>query len=220
MSTPVSEFWRDCAGWLAEPWDNFDQQHLTQTSAGAEGVVLGGLTAGTQYSQLNISGTANLSGALDVGFANGFTPSSGNQFTVLTANTISGTFSSINSAALPGGLNWTLTYNFSSVPQAVVLTAQTGTSTSQTLTVAELGTGTGTVTDSVELIDCSEANGITTGTCSASYETGSMITLSASAAHRQHSRVGRRLRQFRNILRMHRHDERGAIRDSEFCGGT
>ena len=64
----------------------------------------------------------------------------------------------------------------------MVLTAQTGTSTSQTLTVAELGTGTGTVTDSVKLIDCSEANGIATGTCSASYETGSMITLTASPA--------------------------------------
>ncbi len=155
---------------------------LTQASAGAEGVLLGGLTAGTQYSQLNVSGAASLSGALDVGFINGFVPVSGNQFTVLTAGSITGTFSSINSAALPAGLNWTLTYNFSSVPQAVVLTAGTGTSTSQTLTVTELGTGTGMVTDSLEAIDCSEANGITTGTCTANYETGSMITLTATPA--------------------------------------
>jgi hypothetical protein len=182
LSTPVTNSGEIVPNGSPSPGTISISNNLTQTSAGAEGVVLGGLTAGTQYSQLNISGTANLSGALDVGFANGFTPVSGNQFTVLTANTISGAFSSINSAALPGGLNWILTYNFSSVPQAVVLTAQTGTSTSQTLTITELGTGTGTVTDSVELIDCSEANGITTGTCSASYETGSMITLTASPA--------------------------------------
>jgi YVTN family beta-propeller protein len=182
LSTPVTNSGEIVPDGSPNPGTISISNNLTQTSAGSEGVVLDGLAAGTQYSQLNISGTANLSGALDVGFANGFTPLSGNQFTVLTANTISGTFSSINSAALPGDLIWALTYNFSSVPQAVVLTAQTGTSTSQTLTVAELGTGAGTVTDSVELIDCSEANGITTGTCSASYETGSMITLTASPA--------------------------------------
>ncbi|MFZ0911594.1 MAG: hypothetical protein WAN24_19145 [Candidatus Acidiferrales bacterium] len=182
LSTPVTNSGEIVPNGSPNAGSISNSNNLTQTSVGAVGVVIGGLTAGTQYSQLNVSGTASLSGALDVSFTNGFAPVSGNQFTVLTAGSIAGTFSSINSPALPAGINWTLTYNFSSVPQAVVLTAGTGSSTTQTLTVAELGTGTGTVTDDLQAINCSEANGITTGTCAGNYETGTLVTLTASPA--------------------------------------
>ena len=154
--------------------------NLTESAAGAEGVFLGGLTAGTQYSQLNVSGTASLSGALDVAFINGFTPALGNQFTVLTASSVTGTFSSINSAALPQGVIWTLTYNPPSNPTSVVLAAVQGTSTSQTLTVADLGAGSGSVTDNLGQINCIDTAGVQSGTCSASYNTGTAVTLSAT----------------------------------------
>jgi Abnormal spindle-like microcephaly-assoc'd, ASPM-SPD-2-Hydin/Putative Ig domain len=48
-----------------------------------------------------------------------------------------------------------------------------------TVTVTELGTGTGQVTDGINL-DCMEANGITTGTCSGTYAANSMVTFTAN----------------------------------------
>ena len=46
-----------------------------------------------------------------------------------------------------------------------------------TLTVTELGTGTGAVTDNTGQIDCTESNGKVTGTCSASYTSGTQVIL-------------------------------------------
>jgi hypothetical protein len=50
----------------------------------------------------------------------------------------------------------------------------------QTLTVNLLDSGTGTVTDNTEAISCSEASGTVTGTCSASYPIGTVVTLTAT----------------------------------------
>ena len=74
---------------------------FNQTSTGSYEVAIGGLTVGTQYSQLHVAGTAVLAGALNVRLINGFVPASGNQFTVLTASSVSGTFSRINSPPCP-----------------------------------------------------------------------------------------------------------------------
>ena len=49
-----------------------------------------------------------------------------------------------------------------------------------TLTLTELGLGTGTVTDNTGQINCSEAGGVVTGTCSASYASGTPVILTAS----------------------------------------
>ena len=176
LSTPVTNSGEIVPHGSPNPGTISISSNLTQASSGAEGVFIVGPTAGTQYSQLNVSGTASLSGALDVGFINGFMPASGNQFTVLTAGSITGTFSSINSAALPAGVIWALTYNTTSV----VLTAGTGTSTSQTLTITELGTGSGTVTDNLGQINCVDTGGAVTGTCSASYLSGTTVMLTAN----------------------------------------
>ncbi|WP_348262908.1 choice-of-anchor D domain-containing protein [Telmatobacter sp. DSM 110680] len=51
-----------------------------------------------------------------------------------------------------------------------------------TLTVAEAGSGSGTVTDDSNQISCSGSNGSTTGTCSGSYENGTIVTLTANPA--------------------------------------
>ncbi len=49
------------------------------------------------------------------------------------------------------------------------------------LTVTEVGTGSGTVTDNLVQISCNEANGVVTGTCSGSYASGTIVTLTANA---------------------------------------
>ena len=53
--------------------------------------------------------------------------------------------------------------------------------TNFTLTVTEMGTGTGSVTDNTGQISCTEASGIVTGTCSASYPSGTQVTLTENA---------------------------------------
>jgi len=65
----------------------------TQLSTGTLNVAIGGLTAGTQYSKLTVSGVASLSGTLTVNLINGFVPAVGKTFTILSAKSISGTFS-------------------------------------------------------------------------------------------------------------------------------
>ncbi|HYA15883.1 MAG TPA: choice-of-anchor D domain-containing protein, partial [Bryobacteraceae bacterium] len=114
---------------------------------------------------------------------------------------------SINGTALPAtiGANGAFTIVFptasipaSSTPYTVTysytgdtnLTAATDTTTTLTvnavvvnfnLSVTELGTGTGSITDNTGQINCSEANGIVTGTCAVSYASGTQVTLTESA---------------------------------------
>jgi hypothetical protein len=58
-------------------------------------IKLGGTTAGTNYDQLSVGGSAALAGTLDISYWNGFTPSAGNVFTVLACNARTGFFSAI-----------------------------------------------------------------------------------------------------------------------------
>ena len=104
-------------------------------------------------------------------------PALGNTFTILNSNSVTGTFSKINSPALPSGLAWNLTYN----PTSVVLSVVTGAGgNSSTLTVSDIGTGTGTVTDDLGLINCTTTAGVISGTCSASYASNSVVVLTAT----------------------------------------
>jgi hypothetical protein len=67
---------------------------FTATSDARLNCALGGTTAGTGYGQLQKSGTINLAGALTVELLPGFVPASNDTFTVVTAGTRSGVFSS------------------------------------------------------------------------------------------------------------------------------
>ena len=49
------------------------------------------------------------------------------------------------------------------------------------LTLTEFGQGSGTVTDNMEEIDCVLANGSQTGSCTANYQSGTVVTLTATA---------------------------------------
>jgi len=70
------------------------------TTSGVLNIELGGLTAGTQYDRLAVSGTATLGGTLNYSLIGGFVPTTGNTFTILTAGSQTGSFGTVNQ---PGG---------------------------------------------------------------------------------------------------------------------
>jgi hypothetical protein len=63
---------------------------------------IGGYTSGSEYDLLAVSGTANLGGRLIVRLFNGYTVVPGDQFTILTGGTVSGTFDTILLHGFPG----------------------------------------------------------------------------------------------------------------------
>jgi hypothetical protein len=65
---------------------------------------LGGYTPGTEFDRLAVSGTVSLAGAIDVALLNGFAPSLGDSFVVLTAGSLSGAFSCRRGTEIGGGL--------------------------------------------------------------------------------------------------------------------
>jgi hypothetical protein len=78
--------------------------NYTQTATGALDIELGGTTAGSQYGQLAVSGTASLGGSLDVALISGFHPVVGNGFEVMTSGSFSGNFATYNGLSLGSGL--------------------------------------------------------------------------------------------------------------------
>jgi hypothetical protein len=69
-------------------------------------IELGGVTAGTAYDQLVVSGTVTLGGTLNVTLINGFTPPAGQQFTILTYAAETGAFATVH---LPAGFTLSVT---------------------------------------------------------------------------------------------------------------
>jgi hypothetical protein len=82
----------------------------TQGSAGATTIDLGGKTAITQYSVLDITKAATLSGTLNVSLVNGFTPVAGDMFTILDYLSTSTMYTTTNLPSVAGD-HWILTYN-------------------------------------------------------------------------------------------------------------
>ncbi len=68
---------------------------FAQTSIGEFAVDLGGLTQATQFDWLDIIGTARLNGTIEVQLIDGFLPTPGDTFQVLTATSVINTFSQI-----------------------------------------------------------------------------------------------------------------------------
>jgi hypothetical protein len=68
----------------------------TQTAGGVLVVEIGGPNAGTDFDQLNVTGQAPLDGTLTVNLINGFVPSSGDSFPVLTFGSETGAFATVN----------------------------------------------------------------------------------------------------------------------------
>ena len=71
-----------------------------------------GLLGPSHYGALTASGTVQLSGTLQVSLDD-YTPMSGASFNILDWGTLTGTFSTFQFAALPGGLTWNLSQLYS-----------------------------------------------------------------------------------------------------------
>ncbi len=94
---------------------DYDQQ------SGTLEIELGGLLAGSQFAQLVVSDTAKLAGTLDVSIINGFLPTLGDMFEIITATSVVDTFDIENLPNL-GGLDWNVNYGATSVVLEVVAT--------------------------------------------------------------------------------------------------
>jgi cyclophilin family peptidyl-prolyl cis-trans isomerase len=79
-----------------------------QQSQGTLVIDLRGTTVDTDYDQLVVNGTAKLAGTLKVTLLNGFSPLPGNQFTILTATTKTGSFQSFDLPTTIPGYFWNL----------------------------------------------------------------------------------------------------------------
>jgi len=93
----------------------------TQLATGAMKLSIGGTTVGTQYSQLAITGAASLAGTLSAAQINAFVPTVGQTFTVLTASSVTGTFTN-TTIAINSNEHYVVSYTATSV----VLTVASG----------------------------------------------------------------------------------------------
>jgi hypothetical protein len=85
--------------------------NYTQTGAGTLNIEIGGTTAGSQYDQLVVTGTATLDGTINVTLVNNFQPKPGDTFRVLTFASHSGDFTSYNGLNLGNGESLNPVYN-------------------------------------------------------------------------------------------------------------
>jgi hypothetical protein len=83
----------------------------TQTASGILNIEIGGLTAATEFDRLTVGGRATLAGTLNVSLANGFSPSLGNSFQIMTYGSRTGQFATVNLPPLDAGLRWRVDYN-------------------------------------------------------------------------------------------------------------
>jgi hypothetical protein len=80
--------------------------NYTQDGIGSLQIEIAGYTRGSQYDALVTNSIATFAGTLSVSLTSGFSPVAGDQFDILDWGTRSGTFSTLQLAALPNGLTW------------------------------------------------------------------------------------------------------------------
>ena len=88
---------------------NFNSNY-SQSDTGSLNIEIGGLTAGSQYDKLNISGHADFDGTLLVRVTDGFIPSPGQVFEIITYGSHSGSFANIVGLGCGGIDRFTITY--------------------------------------------------------------------------------------------------------------
>ncbi|MBK8565375.1 MAG: hypothetical protein IPN76_19020 [Saprospiraceae bacterium] len=102
-------FFQNSAGGTFSP-GNSPGCHSFGNSMGNAGTILmeiGGATFCDEHDRFGVAESANLGGSLQIQLVNGFVPSAGQEFTLLLADFISGTFSSVQ---FPGGTTGTVLY--------------------------------------------------------------------------------------------------------------
>lgn len=83
--------------------------NYTQSASGVLDMEIGGLSAGTQYDQMVVNGTAYLGGTLNIVQYNGFAPSAGTSFQLIKYYSSSGTFAVTNNVFSSAGVYFTTT---------------------------------------------------------------------------------------------------------------
>jgi fibronectin-binding autotransporter adhesin len=112
--------------------------NFTQSAAGNLNIALGGSTPDL-YGHVTVSGTASLDGTLNISEANGFSPGTGNIFTILTYASATGQFANYTGLSLPGGAALQPAVS----PTSVTLTTVTSTTIAPDLRVTNLTTSPG-----------------------------------------------------------------------------
>ncbi|TPE46981.1 LEPR-XLL domain-containing protein, partial [Maribrevibacterium harenarium] len=79
---------------------NFDS--LTNTNDSSITIEIAGLTAGSQYDQINIANNVVFDGALSIELLNGYKPNAGDEFSIFNYGTYSGAFDTIDGLAIAG----------------------------------------------------------------------------------------------------------------------
>ncbi len=92
----------------------------TQSTTGALDISIGGTGAGTTYDQLKVTQTAAVGGTLNLSLVNGFTPTVGQTFVIVSSSALSGTFATVNGLAINSNEHFTVTYGGSNVILKVV----------------------------------------------------------------------------------------------------
>jgi len=96
---------------------------LTTTGSGAVlSVYLADPDADPDLGQLEVNGTAQLSGNLAINLASGFVPSAGDTFQILTSGSVAGTLGLGSAPPLPGGMIWDIDVNATNVILSVLAT--------------------------------------------------------------------------------------------------
>jgi hypothetical protein len=91
-----------------------------QNAGGVLDIAIGGTTAGTNYDQLKVSGTATVGGTLNLSRLGSFVPTIGTQFDILTGGTVTGTFSTVTGTAINGSEHFSVTCDTTDCDVAVV----------------------------------------------------------------------------------------------------
>lgn len=80
------------------------------TAANSLLMQIGGTTAGAQFDQISVVGSAAFNGTLSVVLLNGFLPSAGQSFPLIEYGVRAGTFTTVNLPTLPNSLTWSVNY--------------------------------------------------------------------------------------------------------------
>jgi len=93
-----------------------------QDTNGVLNVAIGGIAAGSQYSQVAVSNGASLNGTLNIELAGGFVPALGDAFTIVTGSAVTGQFATVNGLSINSGEHFEIAYSGT----AVTLTVASG----------------------------------------------------------------------------------------------
>jgi hypothetical protein len=85
--------------------------NYTQGSGGTLRTEIAGTAPGSQFDRLAVGGAATLNGTLAIANDPGFDPALSDTFEILSAGTVTGTFSALTGNVLPNGKTYAATYN-------------------------------------------------------------------------------------------------------------